>query len=148
MPRAWLGLFRGVAEIHCKGPPRGAPFLNPSRGLARGPLKAFLIKIQKVVATQVNISYDQNKLVVSYKYSTNNLLWDDIIFISYQLLMGEQGLIFWLIHKKRPPRGPLLHIFKKRQGRLTHKQLVWDKNYIISKKIVRTIWNHRLILII
>ena len=21
MPRAWLGLFRGVAEIHCRGPP-------------------------------------------------------------------------------------------------------------------------------
>ena len=76
MPRAWLGLFRGVAEIHCRGPPRGplvAPLLNPSRGLARGPLGGpFLMKIEKVIATQVNILYDQNKPVVSY--STNNLL--------------------------------------------------------------------------
>ena len=72
MPRAWLGLFRGVAEIHCRGA-LGAPLLNPSRGLARGPLgDPFLIKIQKVIATQVNILYDQNKPVVSY--STNNLL--------------------------------------------------------------------------
>ena len=31
---------------------------------------------------------------------------------------------------------------------LTHKQLVWDKNSIISNQIFRTIWNHWLVLII
>ena len=41
--------------------------------IAGGPLGGpFLMKIEKVIATQVNILYDQNKPVVSY--STNNLL--------------------------------------------------------------------------
>ena len=67
-----LDFFEVLLKFIARGP-LGAPFLNPSRGLARGPLGGpFLMKIEKVIATQVNILYGQNKPVVSY--STNNLL--------------------------------------------------------------------------
>ena len=67
-----LDFFEVLLKFIGRGP-LGAPFLKASRGLARGPLGGpFLIKIQKVIATQVNMLYDQNKPVNSY--SKNNLL--------------------------------------------------------------------------
>ena len=55
----------------------GGPLLEPLEGDLLGPPSGplgcpFLMKIQKVIDTRVNILYDQNKPVVSY--STNNLL--------------------------------------------------------------------------
>ena len=68
MARTYRALGLDFFEVLLKfigSGPLVAPFLIAPRGLARGPLGGpFLIKIQKVIATQVNMLYDQNRPAV------------------------------------------------------------------------------------